>query len=231
MSEGIIDLTALLVGGGVTGVSETVEDTGTFSYPLYIPEVAGIRSIEWIRDEVRGVSESPFTLHRQIYRHTGERWKANVELPPMRREHAAQWAGFILSLFGGHGTFLFGDVFTPEPFGVAFGTPFVNGNNQTGSTLATGGWDVNVTDILKAGDRIQIGNSMHMVLRNANSDENGETILDIWPRLRVSPEENKTIVTSHPKGIFRLENSNASLLYNDISIASQVVAFSIVEVF
>lgn len=230
MAEGILDLTALLMGG-VTGESEVGSGYAPLSYPLELPSVGGILSLDWGADMVRGVSESPFTYHRHVYRHAGERWRVTVALPSMTSEIANQWNSFLLALDGGFGSFRFYDVFNPEPKGLAFGDPVVDGAGQSGKTLSVRGFNPNVNSILLAGDKLQLGNCLHQVLRDANSDELGRVTLDIFPRMRFVPEDGLTIVTSKPKGLFRMAAPNIGLVISDIRGIGQVYAFQILEAF
>lgn len=230
MSEGVIDLYSWLMGGP-TGIANSVDGYSPLAYPLAFPSVSGVRSISWGVDTVRQVSESPYTLQRQVYRHMGERWRLLVELPAMKREHAAEWESFLLLLDGGYGTFLFGDVFNPFPRGKAFGTPVVDGNvSSLGKTLRTRGWNANVEGILKAGDKIQLGNYLHQVLRDANSDGTGSATLDVFPRLREQYTDGISIITANAKGRFQLANTNGGVLSQiGIQGSYSLNSFEIVE--
>ncbi len=225
---GIVDLTSFLLGGA-GGEVAPVEGYTPLSYPIVIPPVSGVREVAWGRDEVRGISESPFSLHRTTYRHQGERWRVAVTLPPMSRANAAAWDSFLLMLDGGCVDVLFGDVFNPSPRGLAYGAPLVDGGAQTGRILNTKGWQENVTGILLAGDRIQIGTRYHQVLRDANSDATGRAILDIWPRLRESPSNNLPIITLDPKGLFKLAAPGGSLSEVGLSRIHSMPSFVLIE--
>ena len=60
-------------------------------YPRALPTHTGIRNITLRAVNVTAVSESVFTLRQQIYKHTGERWEAEITLPAMARASAEQW--------------------------------------------------------------------------------------------------------------------------------------------
>ncbi len=228
MSEAILDMRTFLMGG-VALPSAPTPGYEALTYPLEEPAAVGIRSIEWAMESVRGISESPFTLHRQIFRHMGERWSCRVTLPTMPRDKAAEWQAFLLLLDGGYGTVLFGDVFRPTPLGQALGAPVVNGSGQTGKTLQVRGFQPNKTNQLLPGDWLQLGYRLYRNLRAAHSDENGEAILDIWPRLRTSPFDGDQVILANTAGTFRIAQSSIQLYSEDITGASSIAAFSLIE--
>lgn len=226
---GIIDLTSFLMGG-VTGDSSAVTEYTALAYPINHPAF-GVTDVTWLKDEVRGISESPFTLHRQIHRHAGERWRVQIDLAPMTDVQAGEWSSFLLLLDGGYGSFLFGDVFNLQPKGLAWGSPVVDGAAQTGKVLNTKGWEPNVEGILLAGDKIQIGSSLYQVLRNVNSDATGKTTLDIWPRIRTSPGDESTIITVSPKGLFQLAGSGGGIYSRNVKTYCKMASLEIIEAF
>lgn len=80
------------------------------TYPLTAPiSSVGMASISFMGETVSSISQSPFTFSQQIFKHPGERWKASVQLAPMKRQDSESWIAFLLSLKGRYGTFLMGD--------------------------------------------------------------------------------------------------------------------------
>ena len=181
------------------------------SYPLSLPARTARRVTFHARSTV-GRSVSPFTGEQQVYVHQGEWWECEVELPPMEVDDAEEWVSFLVSLNGQEGTFLMGDPAGATPRGIATGTPLVSGGSQTGKTLATKGWTAGVTNILKAGDWLQLGTGssshLHKVVAAANSDGSGLASLEIWPRLRSSPAADAAIVVSAAKGLWSLAGND-----------------------
>jgi hypothetical protein len=138
----------------------------------------------------------------------------------MTREEAEDWLSFLLKLNGKEGTFLAGDFDAETPRGVATGTPLVDGASQTGNSLATKGWTVSTTGIMKAGDYIQLGTGstsrMYKVLEDVNSDVTGDATLTLWPSLRSSPADNDAITTQSCKTQFRLSANSVSWSTNSL---------------
>lgn len=228
MSEGIIDLFSLLQGG-VTGEAEDVDPYEVLTYPVSLPQVSGVRNITWMTDSVNGYTEADRTYQRFYFTTGAGRWRASVELPMMSRENAGKWSSFLMHLRAGEKTFWFGDVFFPLPMGVAFGSPVVYGADQTGRTLNTTGWLSNITNILKAGDKIAVNSCLHQITRDTNADVYGRSTLDIFPPLRSSPIDGATITTHSPRGLFRLNQDSFTASSIDLSRANKPISFEVVE--
>ncbi len=182
----------------------------TISYPLTLPSAFSCRTFQLGPDHSDVVNESPFSKKQTIYSHTGERWSLSLQWPPLNTTYARQLQAFICALDGAVGTFYFGDPQMATPLGLNVGTPVVNGAGQTGKTLSTTGWTPSTTGVLKAGDYIQLGTYLHIVLQDASSNGSGVAVLDIFPRLRVSPSNGSSVITTGAKGLFRLDPPNQS---------------------
>lgn len=203
----------------------------TISFPLSLPTVGGIRSVQITMIDAVGVSESPYTYTSDVYEHAGKRFAMQVQLIPMKRADAEVWVAFLATLRGRRGTFLMGDPVGSTPRGIATGTPLMKGASQTGGTLVTDGWTAGQTGIMKAGDWIQLGTGatsrLHKVLQDANSDGSGNATLELWPGPRTAPADNEAIVVSGAKGLWRLADNQRSY---DIGAAAVFgMGFSCVE--
>lgn len=185
----------------------------TISYPLSLPTTPYPARVTVRARSVVGVSESPFSYSQQVQRHTGERWEADVQLPPMRQAVAETWVAWLLSLGGRYGTFNMGDPAHLTYRGAGGGTPLVNGASQTGGTLAVDGCPTTTTGWLLPGDVIQLGSGstarLHKVLTRADTNGSGEVTLDIWPRLRSSPANNAAVTITGCLGLWRLASNEA----------------------
>ena len=180
----------------------------TITYPLTLPSAPAIRTIQMRSIDVAAQTISPFTGESEIQEWDGQWWEADVGLPPMRREFAEAWVTMLAKLNGIRGTLLIGDPDASTPRGNPVGSPVVNGNSQTGQSLAVRGWTASAAGVLLEGDYIQIGTGaaarLHKVLSDVDADASGLASLDIWPRLRVSPADGTPLVTSSAVGLFRL---------------------------
>jgi hypothetical protein len=205
-----------------------------YSYPLTLPTVSGIRSINLRARNVVGISQSPFTLKQQVIAHSGQQWEADISLPPMTRDEGEDWVSFLVKLKGQQGTFLLGDPSGATPRGSAAttaGTPVVNGAGQTGSSLTIDGLPVSVSGYLKAGDYIQLGtassSTLHKVLNDVTTSASGEASLDIYPSIRTAPADGSSVTVSNAKGVFRLSSNETSWSISEVELFG--ISFSAVE--
>lgn len=195
------------------------------SYPLSLPTVSGFTQVRLVARSSVGVSTSPFSYKQQVYRHPGQRWEAELTVPPLRRESAEEWLSFLMRLRGRFGTFLLGDPLGATPRGSAAtapGTPLVNGADQTGDELVIDGIPTSGDDYLKAGDYIQLGSGatarLYKVLEDVAIDGSGGATLNIWPALRSSPADDATVTVSNAKGVFRLASNETDWDANQLGI-------------
>lgn len=199
----------------------------TITYPLTLPNT-NFKRITMRANTVVAESRSPFTYQSQAYEHNGAIWIAEVTFPIMSRADAEAWTCFLLKLNGPYGTFLLGDPSAKTPRGVVSGTPEVNGSGQVGKVLLTKGWAPSVTNILRAGDYIQIENHLYKNLNDVNSDGSGNATLDIWPRLRANYSDGEAIITSNCVGTFKLLQSDFPI-YSADEAKNYEVFFTAVE--
>ena len=202
------------------------------SYPLALPSHTGIAKIDLRAVQVTAMTMSPFTYKQQVVVHPGQRWEAEISLPPMKRTDAEAWVGWLLALRGRSGTFLLGDPLATSPIGNGGGTPVVTGADQTGASLNIDGCTANQATYLAAGDYIQLGSGsssqLYKVTQTASSDSLGNATLEIWPELRSSPADGATITVDAPKGLFRLSTNEVNWSINEASVFG--VTFPAVEV-
>ena len=190
------------------------------SYPINTPTTIGIESIELRTSNVVATSQSPFTYKQQVISHSGQRWEASVRIPSVRKDLAAAWKAFLVSLKGKEGTFLLGDPDYTSPRGTA------NSVTVSGST-GDDSVSVTMTGTLLAGDYIQLGTGANAKLHTVLQDQDGDGTLEIWPDLR-DDYSSVSAVLSNPKGVFRLANNTNSWNINNPGFYS--ISFEAVEV-
>lgn len=183
------------------------------TFPRTFPTSPRPTRIEFTPRKVVGMNTAPGSLVTQTYEWPGERWEAQVTMPPMHGDDAEVWVAWIISLRGPVGSCLLGDMANTTPRGVATGTPQVDGdqsarsrtlNIKTGLSAVTAGW-------LKAGDWISLGTGssrrLHKVLVDAALDGSGKATLDIWPALRGAVANNATVYVTNTTGKFMLNSA------------------------
>jgi hypothetical protein len=200
------------------------------NYPLALPTVTGVRSIELQATNAVAVSRSPFTFASQVHAYSGQMWSASLTLPPMHRSKSETWIAFLMSLRGQYGTFLLGDPRGSVSRGLASnfaGAPTVTA--QTGSTINVTGASANKAGWLLAGDYIQIGENasatLHKVLQDANTSASGGVTLEVWPALRGS--RTGVVSVTNAQGVFRLASNDFAWSVDEASIYG--ISFSAVE--
>jgi len=201
------------------------------TYPRILPTVSGIANITLRAVNQTAMSMSPFTYKQQIHNHAGQRWEAEVQLPPMKRDDAETWLAWLLSMNGRSGTFLMGDPNAANPRGALGGSPLVNGSGQTGSSVTIDGCTPSVSGWLKAGDYIQLGSTstatLHKVLQDVDTNISGQATLDIWPSIRTAHADDSIVVTSNAVGRFRLNSGEQDWSVNSASVYG--ITFAAVE--
>lgn len=197
----------------------------SFSYPLSLPPSPRPRNAKITMKSNVGITESVFTFSTQKQVFAGQRWEIDLEYPPMTKAEAGDWIAFLAKMNGMEGT-----ASVPEPDrtttqGAGTGTPLINGASQTGNSIVTDGWTHSITNILKAGDIIQIGSYMYMVLTNTNSNGSGQATVDIWPDLRSSPADNAAITVSNCTTLCRLASNMSSWSTNSLQHYGLAITF------
>ena len=201
------------------------------SYPRDLPTNIGFAQVTLRAVNQTAMTMSPFTYKQQIYNHSGQRWEAECQVPPLKRDDAEEWIAWLLSLNGRAETFLMGDPLGATARGTLGGTPVVNGDDQVGNSLTIDGCSNSITNWLKAGDYVQLGSAstatLHKILQSVNTNASGQATLDIWPSMRTAPADGSTIVTSNAVGRFRLNSGQQDWTINNIS--SYGITFAAVE--
>lgn len=197
-----------------------------------LPTNIGFNRFNLTRSTRSARSESPFTFSHQILTYPGQRWVADVGLPPLERSKADVWRAFFSKLNGQEHTFNMGDPLSATAKGSAGGTPLVNGASQTGSSLVVDGAATSQTGWLLAGDYIQLGTGssarLYMVTDDVNTDGSGNATINIWPTIRTAPANNDAITLASPMGTFRLTGDDMSFETNSNSFTN--ISFTAISV-
>jgi hypothetical protein len=201
------------------------------SYPRDLPTNIGFAQVTLRAVNQTAMTMSPFTYKQQIYNHSGQRWEAECQVPPLKRDDAEEWIAWLLSMNGRAGSFLMGDPLGDTARGTLGGTPVVNGADQVGGSLSIDGCSNNITNWLKAGDYLQLGSgstaTLHKILQNVNTDGSGQASLDLWPYMRTAPVDGSIVITSNAVGRFRLNSGEQDWTINNIS--SYGITFAAIE--
>ena len=194
-----------------------------------IPTTVGFSSVEFGLQNNNQVFTSPLSNSIQVSELTGARWYATFNLPPMKKDNALEYIGFLQRLQGRVHSFFGYDANHRSPSGtIAGSTLLVNGANQTGTSLVLDG-GANSTLVLKAGDFFSVNNELKMVTANATTDGSGDVTVNFVPSLRSSPSDDASITTTNPVCTMKLTGDSTTYSINTSSIYG--ISFSGVEVF
>ena len=150
-------------------------------------------------------------------------------LPPMKKDNALEYIGFLQRLQGRVNSFFGYDANHRSPSGtIAGSTLLVDGANQTGTSLTLDG-GANSTLVLKAGDFFSVNNELKMITANATTDGSGNVTVNFVPSLRSSPGDDAVITTTNPVCTMKLTGDSTTYSINTSSIYG--ISFSGVEVF
>ena len=182
------------------------------TYPLTIPTSPAYSTSRWALQRRTSMSQSPFTGNQQVAEFDFALWTTELNLPPMRRATASAWQAFLLQLHGKRGTFLLGDPDAKNPRGA------VNATVTLASTASIDDYQIDLnsatqlstSDIVKAGDYIQIGGGsaakLHMICSDASSDGSGNFSVQIEPAIKASASSGSSVVFTNAQGVFRLSD-------------------------
>jgi hypothetical protein len=197
-----------------------------------LPTNIGFARFNLTRASRNAVSESPFTFSQQVLTYPGQRWVADVTLPPLDRVQLDVWRAFFAKLNGRENTFNMGDPLSKTAKGSAGGNPLVNGASQSGSNLVVDGASTSQTGWLLAGDYIQLGTDatarLYMVTDDVDTDGSGNATIPIWPDLQITPANNDAVVVSNTVGTFRLTSDEVSFETNSNSFSN--ISFNAVSI-
>jgi hypothetical protein len=94
------------------------------------------------------------------------------------------------------------------PAGVATGTPLVNngaGYAIGAKSIATDGWTINITGIVKKGDLVKFGHSKHYTVQaDVNSNGSGQATLTLEPGLAATIADNEPLTVMGEPGFMKM---------------------------
>lgn len=168
------------------------------------PEGIGITEVSISIENAVGIRESGLNYHQEVQVFPGQRMRMRVSFKPMTPETGSKLEAFFLKLRGRAGTFRFFDPYHSKPMGQACGLPVVVSAQVGEQTLQTSGWEKAVPFQLRAGDYLQLGENLHRVLEDVNSNVQGEAELTVWPNLRETYAAGTSLRLHNPTGLWRL---------------------------
>lgn len=150
---------------------------------------------------------SPLNRAEQTLSLPGDQWVAQPTFDRLWGDNARIMRAFLASLRGTAGRFYLSPPDYPGPSGTALGSPLCKGAVAANSlSIPTDGWTANQAAALKAGDYIQVGTQLRMIIADAASSSIGEATLQLDAPLRAGLSDNTPIVTAAPKAVMKLSD-------------------------
>ena len=162
-----------------------------------VPRVSSFRVVQ---EAATAENTSPLTLDASVQDFGGRRWIVEMALSNMTRDEGNAVSAFLNTKSAGQ-PFLIA-----MPIGVDRTGIEVDGADQTGTELATIGWEANAVAI-KAGQFISIGPRLYQVTATATADGDGRAVLNLNPKLRTSPANGSTVEVKAPQVVVNAPNA------------------------
>ena len=166
---------------------------------------------------------SPLTQAVQTARRGGEYWQCTLNFANLTDADRAKLQAFLVRLNGQEHRVSLNDRHPNRGAQKAVTTALVNGSSETGHLIDTDGWNTSGNPVLSAGDRVQIGNQLVMVVADADQS-GGAATLEVRPAIRSAPADNSAVDPVNPLGIFMLAtpvvgwSNSRGVLFSDVSI-------------
>jgi hypothetical protein len=160
--------------------------------------------------------QSPFDGSLQTLEMPGARWELTATWPTLGPDDRRVMAAFLASLRGKAGRFLFSPAQWSPRRASGGGSPVINGDFQTGTTLSTRGWTA-LGQAMRAGDWLSFVDTrgrrrLHLVLADVSADAGGIAALQISPPIRRAGADGAAVEITAPSGIFMLPQDEAPQL-------------------
>lgn len=167
--------------------------------------------VEWSLQSNTQIFDSPLNASMQTLALPGDRWTGVLTFDNLIGEPALALTAFLARLRGRAGRFYCKPWHHYTPSGSAAGTPLCNGITTAGAvTLVTDGWAANQAEVLKAGDFIQVGNQLRMVVITAAADALGNATLTLDAPLRANVADNTAVIVNSPTCVMALVDNGAA---------------------
>lgn len=171
-------------------------------------------NVEWNMEDAVSGPRNPYTgVIPNTFEWPGaEQFYGTCELPALTQEHARVWRAFLAQCCGILNPFLLGDPLYEGTQGSIVGAgKYPLCDTQTGTLnrpmsklLNLRGLPDNIGRLMLAGEWVQVGYRLHMLMDDMNADAFGKAQVPVWPSLREQPADGLPLVVKDPRGLFCL---------------------------
>lgn len=177
---------------------------------LTFPDNIYPTSCDWRLKTVSDMMESPFSAAVQTVE-LAQYWTCDLTFGVLTRAQGRTMAGLLHSLRGPAGRIRLWDHAFAAPGGTGGGNPVVDGAGQIGRLLNVRGCPVSTPKWLLTGDYFQLGNQLHILTADANTDATGRTTLVFEAAMRTSPTDNAPLILTKPTAVMLLKDDDQTM--------------------
>ncbi len=185
----------------------------TYAFPDYRPQAQ-----QWGLVNFTAIYRDPFKGSISTADRDGEHWRVQCAYEQLAGQRRRVLEAFLLKLNGSQHRFRMRD-WSYTRAGAGGGAPLVFGAGQTGKNLNIDGGPVSQVGWLLAGDKIQVGDFLHIVDADVDTDAGGLATIIVTPRIFVAPNDNDAIEIDTPTNLFVLDQDSLNIA-SESNIAS-----------
>lgn len=147
------------------------------------------------------VHVAPLSGATQTVEIPGAKWAGQITYNQLEENDMRLLRGFLAQMRGRANRMMIWDFSNPIPNGVATGTPIVATAAIKGAvTLATSGWTISQTNIMKIGDYFATSTGeLKIIVADVNSSATGTALLTFEPPARAAIPLSSAITVNTPK--------------------------------
>jgi len=150
---------------------------------------------------------SPYNKVEEVWEEPGDKWRCTLAFNFLTREEFRVLDAYLASLRGHVGVTMIRDA-AHENALLNSSSLACDQDGAYGNALPINGAPVNAL-FAKAGDRFQIGNQLLKLTEDATADATGRATLRVQPEIRKPIDFGEPLITTNPRGAFRIENPNS----------------------
>lgn len=192
----------------------------TYTFPDIRPQAQ-----QWSLINFTAIFRDPFKGTISTRDRDGEHWRVQCAYENLSDDRRRQLLSFLLKLNGSQHRFRMRD-WSYARGGAGGGAPQVAGAGQTGKNLVIDGAPASTTGWLLAGDQIGVGDFLHSVDEDVDTDGSGNATIIVTPRIFVAPNDNDAVEIDSPTNLFvldqgsldiRSQSNTSSVSFNGVS--------------
>lgn len=176
--------------------------------PIEPPAALAAAEITFRMSDTQSVSRNPFTREPVDFDWQREIWLGQVRFARRQGPAAAAVRGFLAQIRGRREAFWLGDPSARNPQGTQTADFVLAAGASPGDRTLSVTMGPGAT--LKAGDYVQLGTRLHVLVADATADGAGAASLAIWPAVREVQSPGATVISTNARGAWRITDPTRS---------------------